>query len=71
MLLPAAEKREEDKSAFCSLMFSGGYVLDLGVLLLFVFILTIAVEKAVLLRVEKQPAPLPYATSTGSPCLDM
>lgn len=40
-------------------MFSGGCVLVSGFLLLFVFILTIAVEKPVFFRVEKQPVP-PY-----------
>lgn len=38
-------------------MFLGGCVLVSGFLLLFGFVLTIAVEKAVLLRVEKQSAP--------------
>lgn len=54
-----ADEREEDKSVFCSLMFSGGCVLVSGFLRLFVFILTIAVEKPVLLGVEEQALP-PY-----------
>jgi len=45
------------KVLFCSLMFAGGCVFVSGFLLLFVFILTVAVEKPVLFRVEKQPTP--------------
>lgn len=58
-LLPVADEREEYKSVFCSLMFSGGCVLVSGFLLLFVFISTVAVGRPVLFRVEEQPVP-PY-----------